>query len=125
MPRIKQHTRYHNFHFIPEDGVMQEQFSDTIILRNPLKISLLGKDAGSVIDVETIPANKTIQLVYGQVQSTHLVYLTPIYDDRVLAAPAIIYAPKDYKELVITVQTIKAVPTSEIGSIIMACVGIS
>ena len=118
MPRLRVNQPTSSFHFTPANNVKQEGYIDGILLSNPEIHVMLGKEAGSLITEGTVPAYKTVKLVYGKVKSSYMVHLTPIHNDRVLASPVLIYS-KDTMELCLMVQTIKAVPVAEFGTALL------
>lgn len=118
MPRLRVNQPTSNFHFTPAANVKQEAYIDSILLSNPDIYIMLGKEAGTLLEGDTVPANKTIKLVYGQAKSGYVLHLTPIQNDKVLASPATFYS-KDTVEICLMVQTIKAVPVSELGTALL------
>jgi len=119
MTRIKPETRTHAYHFTASPTVKQEQYKDGIKLMYPEIRVLLGKDAGELFTEGTVPANKMIKLVFGEVKSDYVLTLTPIQNDKYIATPSIIVSPLAYGEVCMMVQTIKAVPVQELSTAIL------
>jgi hypothetical protein len=117
MLRANQQTP--NFHFIPNDGVMQVQAGPAIKLLNPTVTSLLGRDSYTEITENHLPANKTVLFTYGKAKAKDVLYLTPTITDKAIITPQIVYSPNEYKEIRLVVQTLKAVILSDITEAIL------
>jgi len=118
MPRIRANQNTSHYHFTPAENVKQEPFGDSVKLVDPQIIVLLGKEAGTLFKGDTIPANKTVKLLFGAVRSSYVLCLTLPHNDKYIAGSYVIFSKSDM-ELSLTVQTIKAVPVSELSTALL------
>lgn len=118
MPKIRADQNTSHYHFNPIRGLIQEQYADSVRLTGPVITYLLGKDAGTVVEGDTVPANKAIKLSFGVVKSNYILCITLPQNDKLLSGSQVFFS-KEPTELSITVQTIKAVPVSELNTALL------
>jgi len=118
MPKLRPNQNTSSFQYSPSANIKQEAYADSLRLTGPDIVMLLGKEAGQLIEGDTVPANKAIKLVFGAVKTNYILCLTLPHNDKYIAGSCVIFS-KDLTELSITVQTIKAVPVSELSTALL------
>ena len=120
MAKLKAGVRTHDLHLTLLDGVLQQQYGEAILLTTPKLFYRNGKDEGQEIVGDTIPANKHIIVEYGVVESSLVLFLTPLLDMQAIVAPRILYGKKGVQNKVtLYAETIRSIPREGFGDALL------